>query len=609
MCLVLHLIDIFLLLIMKFWGPLILAFIFLHYQVRAQIDSVGSGHSIRFDGFDDYIDMGNIYDNLQFPITISAWVFVEPSSNYILPIFVTQDNTPIYNGFWFCLSATNLFIEYGDGRGEQNDAFRKGKSAPLKNIVNRWVYVSAVIKNANDIQLYANGYNIGGKYTGLSSLPMASAFPADVAKAGYYYTNSATHHFKGIMDELRIWNRSLSENEIRETMCRRLKGNEMDLIGYWNFDETSGDVLKDLSPNRFNGILKGNPERVFSGAPVGDESVFLYTNNWTGKSLSKNGLSVAKVYGNPYGVHIYTVNHIPSQTGNLEVPNVQLPYFGVFLADDGETNAFDLAYIEKNVCTSFQRKDNSESDWYTSDFLGIHSRLEIIPGFKEESLDVDLGEDVNLCDQSSLMLKPFSEPGGKSFLWNTGSTSSTLMVTSSGSFWVEVQEGCKVDRDTIQVSFAKTPPAFSLGEDELLCTPEPRTLSPNLDLKDFDFTWQDGSTEKSLRVMNFGTYWLKIQNACGFAADSITFAQKTLKDFQSYNFISPNQDAVNQFFVVDELLAGAHLVVFSRWGKQVYESLNYQNNWDGGGLPTGIYFYTIHGECFETQKGTLTIMH
>src|SRR5688572_27414678 len=122
----------------------------------AQTDEVGPGRALRFDGADDYIDLGNIYDDLTLPFTVSAWVYSEETTEFISPVLVSQDNAHLYNGFWFCLSATNLFIEYGDGRGEQSDAFRKGKSAAVNNIKNRWMYVSAVFKEAENIELYVN---------------------------------------------------------------------------------------------------------------------------------------------------------------------------------------------------------------------------------------------------------------------------------------------------------------------------------------------------------------------------------------------------------------------------------------------------------------------
>lgn len=588
--------------------PSFLLILILHYPTLAQTDLIGAGRAIQFDGINDYIDLGNVYDDITLPLSISAWVYVEPSSKYMLPVFASQDNAPLYNGFWFCLTASNLFFEYGDGKGDQNAAFRRGKSAVVSNLQGRWVHVSAVVKSRNDIQLYVNGHNVGGDYTGFSDLPMASNYPNDFAKIGYFFTNSATHRFYGFMDELRIWNRALSEYEVREMMCRRLVGNETGLIGYWNFDETSGDVVKDLSAKGYNGTVLGGTTRVYSAAPIGDESVFVYTTNWSGTSLSQEDLTVAEVSGTVYGVQTYIVNNVPSQTGGLDITTIQPKYYGIFLADDGAVNTFNFNFTEGVVCKFYRRNDNSVANWQPSETLaGIPTRLEIIPTFETAELVVDLGPDVSFCGENSYLLEAQAEPG-VTFLWNTGETSPAITVSASGKFAVEARMGCQVGADSIRISFLSPPPDFSLGPDEFLCTAEPRLLMAELPEDDYDFTWQDGSKQPHYRATEFGNYWLKIQNACGVAVDSITFAQKPLKDFNFYNFMSPdNHDGLNQYFVVDGLLQGSRFTVYNRWGKPLYNSSNYQNNWDGDGIPAGIYFYTIEGECFEPIKGTVTI--
>lgn len=575
-----------------------------------QSDVAGSGHAILFDGIDDYVDLGNIYDDIALPITISAWIYVEPNVNAIqYPIFDSQDNSSVYNGFTFvCSTLPHVGFTIGDGRGGNNPAFRRSRAGYFEKL-GRWIFVSATARSGNDIQLYMNGHLLSGEYQGSSPYDMNSDSPSEVAKIGYLFSNGLTFRFKGIMDELRIWNRPLSVDEIRKNMCRRLAGNETGLIGYWNFDEVSGDTLKDLSPKGYNGILKGNPTRVFSGAPVGDESVSLYTTDWTGQTLGLDAWTVSHVTGTPYGVHMYKVNHVPSQTGGLNAANLQPPYYGIFLADDGTDNVFDLSFGQVTVCSAFQRKDNSGATWAASEtFSQIHTRTEIIPAEMATDFNVDLGEDTVFCGQTSRTLTVDIDPDKKSFLWNTGETSQSITVNATGLYAVEVKENCAVDRDSILISFATAPPSFSLGENQAYCEFQPRPLKPDIGDNEFDFTWQDGSKEKSFQANDFGTYWLNIANACGVATDTISFTRKVLKDFATYNFISPdNNDNYNQYFVVDDNLLGARLEVFNRWGKPVYWSASYHNTWDGQGLPSGVYFYTIQGECSEPQKGTVTI--
>lgn len=592
--------------------PSFLLFFLMCSPCFAQQDIVGSGRTVHFDGVDDYVEVGNIYDNLTFPMTIGAWVYKETSSFLISPIFVSQDNAPLYNGFWFCLSKTNLFFEYGDGHGDQNPAFRRGKSAPVSNIENRWIYVTAVVKGRDDIQLFANGKDVGGSYTGSSTLPMASNYPGDVAKIGYFFTNSVTHRFKGMIDDIRIWNRALTEQEIREAMCRRFTGTEPGLIGYWNLDETSGDVVSDNSPNGFNGTVKGNAERVFSGAPIGDESAFLYTTSWPGKELSHKDMLVSNIGGVPFGVHIYFVNNAPSQTGGLGPAAIPSSYYGIFLADDSGTNTFDFSLTDTDAaCSVFERLDNSVPDWNPSlTFSNIPARVEIIPSFGGEDFHVSLGPDVRVCDETSHVLKTDVDPEGKSFLWSNGARTSSITVTSAGMYAVEVTGECATKSDTIFVSFPRTPPVFSLGDDEELCAFKPRILAVDLETNEFDVTWHDGSSEEVFLAENFGTYWVKVASMCGVVYDSITFTEhEKIALSEQYNFISPNDDDDrNKHFVLHDIPGQAQLTVFNRWGKEVYHASNYDNRWDGGTLASGVYFYTITGECIEPYKGTLTIM-
>ena len=155
-------------------------------------------------------------------------------------------------------------------------------------------------------------------------------------------------------------------------MCKKLTGQEPGLIGYWTFDETTGNILNDKSLKHFNGLLKGNPKRVFSGAPVGDQSVFTYTNTWTGKSLSlidnDYKIAVDNIRGNPEGIHLYSVNSIPSQTAGLNLSDINEPYFGVFVASGTDDNLFDasLTYKGTESCEVFSRADNSISAWTTA---------------------------------------------------------------------------------------------------------------------------------------------------------------------------------------------------------------------------------------------------
>jgi hypothetical protein len=53
------------------------------------------------------------------------------------------------------------------------------------------------------------------------------------------------------------------------------------------------------------------------------------------------------------------------------------------------------------------------------------------------------------------------------------------------------------------------------------------------------------------------------------------------------------------------------LTIFNRWGRIVYQSNDYQNDWDGGGLSDGTYFYVLkcHGlKNDATYQGSVMII-
>lgn len=79
------------------------------------------------------------------------------------------------------------------------------------------------------------------------------------------------------------------------------------------------------------------------------------------------------------------------------------------------------------------------------------------------------------------------------------------------------------------------------------------------------------------------------------------------------NVITPNGDGANDKFVITNLeyYPGARLFIFNRWGQQLYESMDYKNDWTAEGLTAGNYFYHlfVYDQAVETEyKGTLKVI-
>jgi gliding motility-associated-like protein len=76
------------------------------------------------------------------------------------------------------------------------------------------------------------------------------------------------------------------------------------------------------------------------------------------------------------------------------------------------------------------------------------------------------------------------------------------------------------------------------------------------------------------------------------------------------NVITPNGDEENDVFEIIniEYYANPQLVIFNRWGKKVYESSNYRNEWDGGKLSDGTYYYILTLSDGTSFHGIVTVL-
>lgn len=714
--------------------------------------SQGSGKTLQFDDVNDYVDLGNIYDDLNFPFSISAWIYLDGSGNDGGPVFASQDNSDLYNGFWFYVTPTIVYLEYGDGMGSNSPSYRRGRSATISSVIGRWTHVTAVASGPDNITLYVNGINVGGEITGLSSNTMSSNYPGDHAKIGSFFSNGVNYLFKGQIDDLRVYNKALSVTDVRKDMCRSIASSTDGLIGYWSFDESSGNTLTDKSTRNFNGTLFGGPQRVYSGAPIGNSSVYRYEGSWTGKSLTMDLLTASNVSGLPEGLHLYKVEATPSQVGGLSSPLPEV-YYGVFLASQTPGKGFDLSY-GAHSCDAFTRLDNSRPEWLRASSLsGIINRTEI-SAITVADFAVDLGDNKTICDETNFIIdsgideltgrtfswntgqttpgitvnqsgdyiltvsescvelkdtinisflktppafslgddevvcsvptrefKAYDDPTGYNFEWQDGSTNPTFVTTTFGSYWVKVYnvcgtasdaveiidrhdptfnldlgedkvlcdenvwpifsgvenkfgrtfvwntnevtpdvtvgksgdyiltvtDACEELKDTINVSFKTLPPPFSLGDDEKICSDEARHLAVYDDPSGYQFTWQDGSTDPQYEVKGFGTYWVEVKNECGVAQDSVVFTSQ-VTEMRIPNVITPNGDGYNEFFIIEPLTEGCSLSIYNRWGKEVFFSTNYSNNWNAVTLSAGVYFYLLSDECVGEKRGVINVL-
>ncbi|KKQ06957.1 MAG: Carbohydrate-binding CenC domain protein [Candidatus Moranbacteria bacterium GW2011_GWE2_36_40] len=133
-------------------------------------------------------------------------------------------------------------------------------TSPLAGKYNSWHHVDCVYDGAN-ISIYFDGVSIASTPKTGSVLAGATALTIGNNVAG-------DRTFDGKIDDVRVYNRALSANEIEQLYHQGIDtvaapeasaGNENGLVGYWSFDgkTINGTTVTDLSGLGNNGTISG----------------------------------------------------------------------------------------------------------------------------------------------------------------------------------------------------------------------------------------------------------------------------------------------------------------------------------------------------------------
>ncbi len=219
------------------------------------------GQSMQFYGNRSYVDCGTNL-GMTNSFTLSAWIY---PSNF------TSTTTIISKGNFFPSNSTNYAMDLR-GTGNRQVAFFLYDSsnnfhgmAPVTEQIpiNQWVHVVGVYNSAStpNFQVYINGV-VSVNTTNWTGTMVSNAVSTQIGdRNGSYY-------FSGKIDDVRIYNRALSSDEIKSlynmgaaSMAGTNTGINMasGLVGYWTFDgkDSNSTHVFDKSGNGNNGTIIG----------------------------------------------------------------------------------------------------------------------------------------------------------------------------------------------------------------------------------------------------------------------------------------------------------------------------------------------------------------
>jgi len=214
------------------------------------IGTAENSAALMLDGSGDYVNLGNPpFLQITGNQTIEMWINPANLNNRQNPF------AKAYAGEGTITLETNGTLNYFYGTGGGNNSPYQGFTMTSPIPVNEWTHI-AIVRDLDNMTL--TWYKNGGlmNQTG-ASYPYAAA-GSNTAYIGRGYVND----FHGMLDEVRIWNISRTQEEIQMSISNNISLVSVGLIGFWSFNQLNAF---DQSFYGNHGTLYGNAQFSFAG--------------------------------------------------------------------------------------------------------------------------------------------------------------------------------------------------------------------------------------------------------------------------------------------------------------------------------------------------------
>jgi len=299
-------------------------------------------------------------------------------------------------------------------------------------------------------------------------------------------------------------------------------------------------------------------------------------------------------------------------------------------ADLTIANPADATFLWSNNETT-QSITVTESDIYTVEVTFGNCTLSdsVTLSFGNSPL-INLGEDIETCFENDIVLDATPsnmDPNDVTYLWSTGATSPSIIVTEIGNYSVIASFGnCEVE-NSITIS-VRTDLNVSVNDDFKSCVGEEWTLTATTSEEGVTFQWYlngdliVGETNSTLTFVigdNFSgneNYSVVINKGDCTGTDDVNIELYNVSNCVITQGISPDatpgfNDYLDLEFLSDRVGGITNLQIFNRYGTIVFNKNNYINEWKGQDknkreLPTGTYYYVIEFASTDDVYGDQT---
>ena len=139
-------------------------------------------------------------------------------------------------------------------------------------------------------------------------------------------------------------------------------------------------------------------------------------------------------------------------------------------------------------------------------------------------------------------------------------------------------------------------------------------ISPEGGTSPYQVVWNNNETTLSISNLSPQTYIASVLDYHNCLKEDQTDIP-IITDSCLYNAFSPNGDLVNDVWSINSsfLFENTEVTIYNRWGKKIFYSLGYKNDWDGKNrynvdLAEGVYFYVINlKNGHDSIKGSINL--
>ncbi len=174
-----------------------------------------AGGALIFNGSTTYLNMPtDLLLKPAFPFTVSLWMNAADDTGGLYTSDYTVDT---YAGFWIALNAdATININYGNG-GPIGIASRRSEFSVMDFQMGQWFLLTAVFHSLNDMRLFVGCEQVATDPSGQASSVSYTSASGSLGRHDSML-GGPPGYFNGIMDEVALWDRALTIQEI-ELLC------------------------------------------------------------------------------------------------------------------------------------------------------------------------------------------------------------------------------------------------------------------------------------------------------------------------------------------------------------------------------------------------------